>query len=132
MINIDENALKACRENNKEKTANETAEPEVGGNTQKYKQLLGSQAKFGDAEEFTYTNWPQSALELVLLNLLQEYEKFVNPPEADPSTGTIPKPQKPAILDQNTLRMGVSFSAHKKTQNIVQLLFIKQASNLIE
>jgi hypothetical protein len=58
MITIDETALKACRENNKEKTGDESSEPEVGGNTQKYKQLLGAQAKFGDAEEFSYTNWP--------------------------------------------------------------------------
>ena len=119
MISIDETALKACRENNKAKASDDAAEPEVGGNAQKYKQLLGTQSKTGDVEEFTYTKWDQSAHELILLNLLQEYELFVNPPPADPSTGTIPKAKKPAILDEQTLKMGVSFSAHKKAQNII-------------
>ena len=42
LISIDETALKACRDNNKAKTTDENAEPEVGGNGQKYKELLGA------------------------------------------------------------------------------------------
>ena len=102
MVSIDETALKACRENNTAKAADEAAEPEVGGNAQKYKELLGTQAKTGDVEEFTYTKWDKAAHELIILNLLQEYELFVNPPAADPSTGTIPQAKKPAILDEQT------------------------------
>jgi hypothetical protein len=47
--------------------------------------------------------------------LLQEYENFVNPPKPDPSTGTIPTPKKPAILDPLTVKMGVAFKAHKSS-----------------
>ncbi len=119
MVSIDETAVKACRENNKAKSADEAAEPEVGGNAQKYKELLGTQSKTSDVEEFTYTKWEKSAHELIILNLLNEYELFVTPPVADPSTGTIPKAKKPAIIDEQTLKMGVSFSAHKKAQNII-------------
>jgi hypothetical protein len=36
MISIDENALKACRENNQDKTLDETIDPIVGGNGQKF------------------------------------------------------------------------------------------------
>ena len=42
MVAVDENTLKACRENNKAKAADEANEPEAGGNAQKYKQLLGA------------------------------------------------------------------------------------------
>ena len=42
MVAIDETAIKACRENNKEKLGDESSDPEVGGNLRKYKQLLGS------------------------------------------------------------------------------------------
>ena len=67
-----------------------------------------------------------------MLNLLEEYEKFMTPPVADPNTGTIPEAKKPAILDTQTQKMGVAFSAHKKTENIVQFLFVRQAGNKIE
>ena len=83
-------------------------------------------------QEFTYTKWNLGGQELVLLNLLQEYEKFMTPPVADASTGTIPEAKKPAILNSQTQKMGVAFSAHKKTENIVQFLFVKQAGNKIE
>lgn len=132
MISIDETALKACRENNQAKTVNEAVDPELGGNSQKYKQLLGAQAKTGDCDEFTYIKWDQSALELVLFNLLQEYDNYLSPPQPDPSTGTIPKPKLPAILDPLTIKMGVGFKAHQKTQNIVQILFVRQVGNIIE
>ena len=132
MIAVDENALKACREINKAQADAETNEPEVGGTNKKYQQLLGSQQKTGDVQEFTYTKWNLGGQELVLLNLLQEYEKFMTPPVADANTGTIPEPKKPAILDAHTQKMGVAFSAHKKTENIVQFLFVKQAGNKIE
>ena len=80
----------------------ESAEPKEGGNLDHYKQILGEKQKTPNAEEHTYSQWTGSAHELILLNLLQEFEKS----------------GKPALLDVQTTKVGLAFAAHKKTQNI--------------
>lgn len=62
--------------------------------------------------------WSGTAHELILVNLLNEFEK-------DPS-------KVPTILDQKTTKVGMSFQAHKKFQNVFQMLLVKSASNTIE
>lgn len=52
---------------------------------------------------------------MVIFNMLEEYEK----------TG------KASVLDQRTLKVGLSYKGHKKVQNIFQVIYIKQISNLI-
>lgn len=88
--------------------------PNLGGNIERLKALLG-QAKAPEAEEFTITQWSGTAHELVLLNLLQTYEIS----------------EKPAILDAKTIKVGMSFKAHKKVQNVFQIIYIKSMSNTI-
>ena len=71
-IAVDETTLKACREYNDKiiDTPDQEVPTTGGGNGEKYKELLGAQAKSGDVEEFTYTQWGGNAIELLLLNLL--------------------------------------------------------------
>ena len=88
-------------------------EPEIGGNAQIYKKILGSQQKSGAVDEGTYIAWDGNGMDMVLMNLLQEYETFVNPQKGDLKGG-----QRPALLDPLTVKMGCSFKAHKKAQNI--------------
>ena len=60
--------------------------------------------------------WEGTALELVLLNLLNEYET---------------KGLQAAIIDQKTIKVGMSFKPHKKVENIYQVLYVKQISNSV-
>ena len=79
--------------------------------------MLGAQAKQTEADEFTMTNFKCSALHLILINLLNEYEKK--------------EKKMPALLDTKLIRVGLSFQAHKKCTNILQILYVKQKSNAI-
>ena len=47
--------------------------------------------------------------------MLEEYEK----------TG------KSSVLDPRTLKVGLSYKGHKKVQNVFQVIYIKQISNII-
>ena len=87
-------------------------EPEIGGNGDVYKMILGSKQKSGAVDEGTYIAWDGNGMDMVLMNLLQEYEAFTNPQKGDL------KAQRPALLDPLTVKMGCSFKAHKKAQNI--------------
>lgn len=114
LLKIDEHAFMACRQNNDAALADEGMMPKQGGNLDRLKVILG-EGKMPTAEEFTMVKWEGSAHELILFNLLEEYEK----------TG------KPAILDSQTVKVGMSFKAHKKLQNIFQVIYIKSLSNVI-
>jgi hypothetical protein len=126
MIALDDSAMKACRENNEKVVSANTNEPEIGGNEQCYKKILGSQQKTGSVDEGTYIAWGGNGMDMVIMNLLQEYEAFTNPKKEDK------KANKPALLDPLTIKMGVSFKAHKKTENIAQILYVRQFGNAIE
>lgn len=67
------------------------------------------------AEEFTMVQWKGTATELIIFQMLDEYEK----------TG------KSSVLDEKTLRVGLSYKGHKKVQNIFQVIYIKQISNVV-
>ena len=88
-------------------------QPEIGGNAEVYKKILGAQQKSGTVDEGTYIAWDGNGMDMVLMNLLQEYETFVNPQKGDLKGG-----QRPALLDPLTVKMGCSLKAHKKAQNI--------------
>ena len=93
--------------------ADNKEEPEIGGNAEVYKKILGGQQKSGTVDEGTYIAWDGNGMDMVLMNLLQEYETFVSP-----RTGVLKDGQRPALLDPLTAKMGVSFKAHKKAHNI--------------
>lgn len=117
-IAFDQDATKACKANNEEVLKEETKDPKQGGNIEHFKKILGEKAKTPDAEEFTFVQWVGTAHDLVILNLLQEYEKSTNE-------------KKPALLDTKTVKVGMSFKPHKKSQNIFQIIYVKQSTNLM-
>jgi hypothetical protein len=75
--------------------------PKQGGNLDKLKTLLGGE-KMPAADEFTMVQWSGNATDLIIFNMLEEFEK----------TG------KSSVLDQRTLRVGLSYKGHRKVQNI--------------
>ena len=115
LIQIDAQSNQACRENNDVILVNEeVAAPVDGGNLEKLKAIVGDE-KAPNGVEYTYFQWEGTAHELILLNLLQDYEKD----------------GKAAILDDTLIKVGMSFKAHKKVQNIFQIIYLKQLSNQI-
>ena len=126
MIGLDTSAMQACRENNEKVVADNRDEPEIGGNAEVYKKILGSQQKMGSVDEGTYIAWDGNGMDMVVMNLIQEYEAFTNPKKGDK------KASRPALLDPLTIKLGVSFKAHKKAQNIAQILYVRQFGNAIE
>ena len=120
---LDQNACKACKETNDKITKEDEPDltKEGNQNASRYKELIGS-AKTGEVESFTYSKWSSSATDLILLNLLEEFEKL-NGKDATP------KDKKVALLDPMTVKVGFSFSGHKKLQNIFQLVYVRQAGN---
>ena len=88
--------------------------PIEGGNLEKLKTILGDD-KAPNGVEFTYVQWEGTAHELVLFNLLMDFENE----------------GKPSILDDTLIKVGMSFKAHKKVQNVFQIIYIKQISNQI-
>ena len=115
LVKIDPQAMQACKENNDAHIKKETEVPQPGGNLDQLKKILGS-TKMPEAEEYTMVQWESAAYEIVLLNLISDYEK---------------KNGYCAIIDPKTLRIGMSFKPHKKVENIYQIIYIKQISNQI-
>ncbi len=76
--------------------------PLPGGNVEQFKIVLKG-GKSPECEEFTMVKWDGTALELILLNLLEDYDK---------------KGTQAAIIDSKTMKVGMSFKAHKKVENI--------------
>jgi len=112
-------ASQACRENNKEILKDDNKEPAQGGNKDRYIALIGGISKTSDVEEFTYTQWTGSATDLIILNLLNEYERIHSTESStsktkDLSTSSNGNDKKPALLDPNTMRVGLAFAGHKK------------------
>ncbi len=56
----------------------------------------------------------------------------MNPPKPEDASGPVPEVKKPAILDPLTVKFGISFKAHKTSENIVQILYVRQVGNAIE
>jgi hypothetical protein len=78
LIKTHPQANEACRKNNDEVCANENKVPVEGGNIYKLSALVGK-TKMPSGEEFTYIQWEGTAYELILLNLLQDFEKDGKP-----------------------------------------------------
>lgn len=108
-VALDENACKACRSNTDKKMSAE-GEVEKGGNAQEYQAILG---KTAETEECTQIGWNGSALELIINTLIEGWTAN----------------QKHVIFEHKVTKVGVSFKADKKVQNIFQVLYVKQDTN---
>ena len=98
LISMELEANKACRQNNSMILCNENCDPKLGGNIDIYQQSLGNRAKSVQVEEFTYSGWSGTALDLIILNMLNEFERN--------------SPEPPCILSNDFIRLGISFQAH--------------------
>jgi hypothetical protein len=86
--------------------------PEHGGNIQTMKNLMGSD-KFAEMYEYTFMYWKDTPHELMLLNILLDFEKY----------------GKSVILSYDTYKMGISYLGHKKVNGVVQLLYTSSVTH---
>lgn len=114
-VGFDIIANKTCREINDEELRDQSVTPHVGGTKTRYAQKLAGHQKTPDCDEVTIVQWSGTATEIILYDLIKEYEQD----------------KRPASLDHRTCKVGMSFKAHKKSQNIFQILYVKQSSNQI-
>ena len=59
--------------------------------------------------------WSETAYELVLFIMLEEFEKN----------------DRTNVMDPKLAKTGMSFKPHKKFENIFQVVFLKQKSNVM-
>ena len=74
LLKMDQMAHNACKNNNASLIVVEKEVPLPGGNLNQYRILLGGQ-RSPDCDEYTMVKWDLTALELVLLNLLVDFEE---------------------------------------------------------
>ena len=119
---MDDQAIRACRENCKEVCALEEAVPKKGGNIERYAQLSGA-ATAVQAEnqaEYTFCKFEgETGEEFIALQLLLDWEGM--------NEGT-PARSSP-LLNPVFTHMGVSQKPHPKAINLFELLFIKGTGN---
>ena len=129
-IKFDDNANKAVRQNNTEVIALNEDEPTVGGNETAFRKMVEGDGKMVDATEFTVYNWSQSAMHLVAYQLLKHYkaEKAAEKSEDKDSKVETLHP----LMDGSLASVGISFKGHKKVENLIQVLFLKDAPNALE
>ena len=101
IVKLDEMACRACQKNNDRLIALNEKVPLPGGNIDQLKVLVGGQ-RITECEEYTMVKWTWSPHEIILLNLLDEFEN--NP--------------KPALIDVRCATVGLSFKSHKTVENI--------------
>ncbi|CDW89154.1 UNKNOWN [Stylonychia lemnae] len=110
---IDQNAIEACRQSNVEITSSKR---EIkGGNIEKMRTIVLANFKSYEGQDFTVTSWRGSPHELVIYNMLQDFE--IN--------------GKSTILDFKTFKVGLSFYGHREKENVCQILYVFQLSNQI-
>ena len=107
------NANQACRENNTDRiNANEDV-PTKGGNMVKYSKITG-QDKYSECEQYTMVKFDgDDAMEFVALELAMDWEREGKEGKSTP------------LLDPQMQFVGISNQPHKKTNNIIQVLYIK-------
>ena len=95
------------------------ATPTKGGNITVYSEVIGSD-KTAQCEEWTMCQYmSDSAWELIGIELLQDWNR-----EGDLKG-------KSPILNKEVSRVGISNKSHPKTKNLIQILYVKSAANVL-
>jgi hypothetical protein len=102
LLKMDAEANKAARAVNDEHIKNTKDIPQPGGNVVKLQEVVG-EGKVAEATEYTMIQWNGSAMDLVLLCLLSQWEK---------------EGKSAGVINIETSTLGLSFKAHKKCQNL--------------
>jgi hypothetical protein len=159
-IRLDQQANEACRQVNADIIAKDEAAPALGGNIAKYSELSGGD-KADTSHEFTMVKFEgTTGEEFIALQMALDFEDFegakkakapeaAQPAEAvaeaeaevagDKSSGEeakkVEKKEIPTgytpVLDQLIEQMGVSNKAHKKTINVIQILYCQAATTAL-
>lgn len=108
-IKVNPLAVRACKSLNEAHLRNAKQDPAEGGAIAKLQDIAGKD-KTVDAAEHTSIKWTGSALELVLLDLLNDYER---------------QAKKSPVINPLTTGLGVSFKPHKKCKNVCQTIYVK-------
>ena len=123
-IKFDDNANKAVRQNNSDVIALNEDEPTLGGNEDAFRKIVEGDGKTLDATEFTVYQWSHSAAHLVAYQLLKHY-KTIQGDEAK-------KDSLHPLMDGSLANVGISFKGHKKVDNLIQVIFLKDAPNAMD
>ena len=113
LIQIDEQAIRACQKTNNKKIANEAEKVEAGGIKEEYQVVIGGKKNI-EFEEYTSIGWQGTATDLVILNLVEVFNKK----------------KQHALLEEKAMKVGTSLKSHKKCGNIFQVLYVKRAKNV--
>ena len=118
-IYLDDKLSEACIKNNDAKIALDQEVPDRFGNIDAYKQIVGvnenenAESKFANLSEYTMCKWESSnAQELIGLELIQDWNR-----EGEGKHFCSP------ILEVSTNKMGLSNKPHKKTVNLIQIIY---------
>ena len=113
-LGLDTDAMKACRLNNEALKMVTTSEGIPLNGNQIQLQNLVSGTKQNEIVEFTYwSEWKHSAHELILTNILVDFERH----------------DRSIMLDHKTMRCGFSYAGHPTFGNMFQSVYLLQKSN---
>ena len=114
MVKFDGSANDACRQNNTEIVEKNEAVPAKGGNIEKLKTITGDEGKTGECYEYTMVKYEgHQADEFIALELALDWDR-----EGEEG-------KKSPLLDKDIATVGISNKAHKTTQNVIQVLYIR-------
>ena len=91
-----------------------------GGNVEVYGTIVGADKKTV-CEEYTMCQFEgQSAQEFIALQLILDWNR-------EGEAG-----KKSPVLNKDTTKVGISNKAHKKTKNLIQILYVKMTVNALD
>lgn len=109
-VTFDEQANQACRQNNTTIIEKDEETPTKGGNVEAFKALAGEDQV---CQEYTMCKYMgDSAKEFIALQLILDWNR----------EGDLAK--RSPVVEKQTGRVGISNKAHKKTKNLIQILYI--------
>ena len=119
-VKFDGQANEACRKNNEAIVEKNEAAPALGGNMEKYKEIVGED-KNSECFEYTMTKFEGTAAEeFVCLELALDWDR-----EGEEG-------KKSPLLDKDISLVGISNKAHKSCINVIQVLYIRGTVNVLE
>ena len=119
-VRFDDQANEAVRKNNAAIIEKNEDVPTKGGNIEAYNTIVGSD-KTATCEEYTMCQFEGStAQEFIALQLILDWNR-----EGDAG-------KKSPVLNKDTTRVGISNKAHKKTKNLIQILYVKMTVNALD
>ena len=119
-VRFDDQANAAVRKNNATVIDKNEDVPTQNGNIEVYNQIVGSD-KSTVCEEYTMCQFEgQSAQEFIALQLILDWNR-------EGEAG-----KKSPVLNKDTTKVGISNKAHKKTKNLIQVLYVKMTVNALD